>query len=163
MCVCSMLLVQYVKNININMNKCTSFVWRPYLTVQFQSDLFKKKQWHKILLEIICKLCSSPSSFLKLVCPFYSWLCCILAAVGDVLAAVWCNHSPPLFSPPRNKNQGITLSHKSSTAGQEENSYFKNKSTKSMNCALHYSDLCVCLILSGAYFLSCSCISGENK
>lgn len=95
MCVCSMLLVQYVKNMTINMNKCTSFVWRPYLTVQFQSDLFLKKQWHKILLEIICKLCSSPSSFLKLVCPFYSWLCCILAAVGDVLAAVWCNHSPP--------------------------------------------------------------------
>lgn len=56
-----------------------------------------KKQWHKILLEIICKLCSSPSSFLKLVGPFYSWLCCILAAVGDVLAAVWCNHPPPLF------------------------------------------------------------------
>lgn len=130
----------------------------PIWLCNFNQIYFKKKQWHKILLEIICKLCSSPSSFLKLVCPFYSWLCCILAAVGDVLAAVWCNHSPP-----RNKNQGITLSHKSSTAGQEENSYFKNKSTKSTNCALHYSDLCVCLILSGAYFLSCSCISGENK
>lgn len=130
----------------------------PIWLCNFNQIYLKKKQWHKILLEIICKLCSSPSSFLKLVCPFYSWLCCILAAVGDVLAAVWCNHSPP-----RNKNQGITLSHKSSTAGQEENSYFKNKSTKSTNCALHYSDLCVCLILSGAYFLSCSCISGENK